>query len=151
MSTGVTDAAFPSGNALILYQDAYPGLPFYVTYSAPFLPLVNVNDSVTNTPAINDQAPPTATGTGYVNGYPAALVPNLALTMLDFPPLGATAALIQPQEITRNAIGIQTSTRNMEEVPAQAVTTSTNALLVRRAQRISAESDRLYVAYPNRR
>ena len=37
------------------------------------------------------------------------------------------------------------------DVPAQAIGSSTNPLLVRRAARISAEADRLYVAYPDRR
>jgi hypothetical protein len=146
-----TDPAFPSGSAIILYEAGFPGLPLYVTYSAPFIPLVSVTDSVINTPAVNDQAPPIATGTNYVNGYPSSLVSNLALTMVDIPPLGATAALIQPQEIGRDNMGIQPNPRRAAEVPAQAISSSTNAMLIRRAARISAEADRLSVAYPDQR
>lgn len=144
-NTAVTDASIPSGNALILQQGAYPGLPFYVTYSAPFLPLVNLTDSVTSTPVANDPAPPPS-GYGSVTA-----VPNLAQTMTDIPPLGATAALIQPQEIRRNDMGAQPNPRKALDVPPQAISSSTNALLLRRAARINAEADRLYVAYPNRR
>lgn len=146
-----TDPAFPSGSAIVLYEEAYPGLPVYVTYSAPFLPLVQTTDSIINTPATNDQAPPIATGTNYVNGYPSATVANLALTMADIPPLGATAALIQPQEIGRNNMGIQPNPRRAAEIPAQAIASSTNAMLLRRAARISAEADRLAVLYPDQR
>lgn len=144
-NTTVTDASIPSGNALILYQDAYPGLPFYVTFSAPFLPLVLTSDSVINTPVVNDPAPPPS-GYGGVT-----TVANLATTMTDIPPLGATAALIQPQEIRRNDMGSQPNPRKALDVPPQAISSSTNALLVRRAARIAAEADRLYVAYPNRK
>ena len=139
-----TDSAIPSGNAIIFNSQGDPGQPIYVTYSAPFIPLVNLTDSVTNTPGVNDQAPP-------LNGYGAATVPNLALTMLDIPPLGATAALIQPGEIGRNDIGPMPDSAKAIDVPAQAIGSSSNPLLVRRAQRISAEADRLYIAYPDRR
>jgi len=57
-----TDAAFPSGNGLIIYEPGWPGLPLYVTYTAPFIRLVDTADSLLNTPATNDEAPP-------FNGY----------------------------------------------------------------------------------
>lgn len=145
-NSGTTDPAFPSGNGIILYEDAYPGLPVYVTYAAPFIPFVNTTDSLTSTPVANDPAPPP---NGYGVGVTA--VPNLASTMTDIPPLGATAALIQPQEISRNDMTTQPNPRNAADIPAQAVASSTNALLTRRGLRISAEADRLYVAYPNRK
>ena len=141
---GNTDPDFPSGQALILYEDAYPGLPVYVTYSAPFIPLVQVSDSVINTPTANDNAPPN-------NGYTSATAANLALTMLDIPPLGATAALVQPKEINRDDMGTQPNPQRPIDVPAQAIATATNPMLLRRAQRISAEADRLYIKYPDRR
>jgi hypothetical protein len=140
----VTDSAFPSGQALIIYEDADPGQPLYVTYSAPFIPLVNWTDSVLNTPAINDPAPP-------YNGYSTPTVPNLAVTMTDIPPLGAAAAIIQPLEISRNDMTAQPDPQKAADVPAQAIASSTNAMLLRRAARISAEADRLYLKYPTRR
>jgi hypothetical protein len=57
-----TDPVFPSGKGLIIYESGWPGLPIYVTYSAPFIRLVNAADSLLNTPATNDEAPP-------FNGY----------------------------------------------------------------------------------
>lgn len=57
-----TDAAFPSGNGLIIYEPGWPGLPLFVTYTAPFIRLVDASDSLINTPATNDEAPP-------YNGY----------------------------------------------------------------------------------
>lgn len=143
-NTGVTDPAFPSGQGIILYQDAYPGLPIYVVYSAPFIPLVQWTDSIINTPASNDQAPP-------LNGYTTPTVPNLALTMSDIPPLGATAALVQPLEVSRDDMSVQPNPQKPLDTPAQALATATNPMLVRRAARISAEADRLYIKYPTRR
>lgn len=59
---GSTDPVFPSGRGLLIREPAWPGLPIYVTYSAPFIRLVNSADSLLNTPATNDEAPP-------YNGY----------------------------------------------------------------------------------
>ena len=139
----VTDSVFPSGLGLILYESAYPGLPVYVTYSAPFIPLVLTTDSVINTPATNDPAPP-------LGGYSNPTVPNLATTMTDIPVLGATIALVQGKEISRDDMGSQPDPRKAAEVPAQALATATNPLILRRAIRISAEADRLYLKYAPR-
>jgi len=145
-NTLVTDSSFPSGQGIVIYDHVDPGMPVYVTYSAPFIPFVAVTDSITSTPVSNDPTPPAS---GYGTGVTA--VPNLSATMTDIPPLGATAALIQPQEIRRNDMGAQPNPRKALDVPPQAISSSTNALLLRRAARISAEADRLYVAYPDRR
>ena len=140
-----TDSAFPSGNALILYERGDPGQPIYVTYSAPFLPLVALTDSITSTPVANDPAPPP-------NGYGTlTTVPNLALTMTDIPPLGATIAIIQPHEISRNDMGANPDPRLAPEVPPGAVANSVAGLAQRRMSRINTEADRLYVQYPNRK
>jgi len=57
-----TDPVFPSGLGLIIREAGWPGLPIYVTYSAPFISLVDTSDSLVNTPGTNDEAPP-------FNGY----------------------------------------------------------------------------------
>ena len=57
-----TDPVFPSGRGLIIREPGWPGLPIYITYSAPFIKFVAASDSVINTPATNDEAPP-------FNGY----------------------------------------------------------------------------------
>ena len=57
-----TDPVFPSGKGIIFREAAWPGLPIYVTYSAPFLRFVDTSDNLLNTPVTNDEAPP-------YNGY----------------------------------------------------------------------------------
>ncbi len=214
---GSTDPAFPSGNGLIVYEPGWPGLPMYVTYTAPFIKMVASSDSVINTPGTNDEAPPyqgysnsvTATFNGTVtNGsvnvsvssttglYPGMLVaeadgaytyiqnsttitsvnpgtsvitlsqtanangtnilinaatpvtvPNMTPTMLDLPPLGAEIDLTIPREISRNFMESQPDPRKAQEVAPGAVAGSVNALIMRRAQRISEEADRLQRQY----
>src|SRR5487761_1891752 len=139
-----TDAAFPSGQALIIYEEAYPGLPMYVTYAAPFLKLVNPSDSLFLTPSVNDEAPPNI-------AYTAAVLPNLSPTMVDIPELGAEIYLTQVREIARNFVESQPDHRNAQDVPAQAIASSVNPLIMRRDRRISEEADRLFLKYPDRR
>ena len=213
-----TDPSFPSGLGLILYEAGWPGLPIYVTYSAPFIKLVSGSDSLLNTPGTNDEAPPfngysssvvasftgaTTVGsssialsgvTGLYIGMPVAegdgantyipqnttitginigtntitlsnaasatssgsitinfaapvTIPNMTPTMLDLPPLGAEIDLTQPREISRNFMESQPDPRKALEVVAGSVAGSVNALVTRRAQRISEEADRLTRQY----
>ena len=140
-----TDSLFASGHGLIFYENAYPGLNVYVTYSCPFIPLSDVNDSVWSTPTVNDPAPP-------FNGYgTTSTVQNLWKTMTDIPPLGASIALSQPREVSRNFMESQPDARKAVEVPAGAVMNSTQALVLRRAQRIQEEADRLDRIYGSAR
>ena len=131
------DAAFPSGQAVFFYEGGFPGLPLYITYSAPFLPFVSMADSVTLTPTANDLAPP-------FNGYGAVTaVANLADTMVDIPPLGAAIQLTLPGEIGRNRMDSQPEPRRGQEVPAGSVANSVAQLIIQRTQRIMEEADRL--------
>ena len=70
---GVPDPVFPSGHGLILHEPGWPGLPIYVTYSAPFVRLVNTTDDLYNTPSVNDDSPP-------YNGYPSSATPSVTFT-----------------------------------------------------------------------
>jgi hypothetical protein len=209
-----TDPSFPSGKGLVLYEPGWPGLPIYVTYSAPFLKLVSTSDSLLQTPATNDEAPPydgygfntsvtfTASATGGLNtlssvssltglyvgmllggtGIPSGTtitaitpstntitmsasvigsatntitvsaasspnIPNLVPTMLDLPALGAEIDLTLPREISRNVMESQPDPRKAQEVMPGAIASSVNALILRRAQRISEEADRLTRQY----
>jgi len=213
-----TDPAFPSGKGLVLYEPGWPGLPIYVTYSAPFIKLVASSDSLLNTPGTNDEAPPfngyttsvvtsftaattvgsstvTASSTvGLYTGMPVAdtsgaytyipantvitaintgtnqvtfsnaavstssgsitinaaapvTIPNMTPTMLDLPALGAEIDLTLPREISRNFMESQPDPRKAQEVAPGAVAGSVNALIMRRAQRISEEADRLSRQY----
>lgn len=140
----IPDSQFPSGSGLVLYESGWPGLPMYVSYSAPFIPLVALTDSLYSTPATNDPQPP-------ASGYTTANVTNLTPTMADLPPLGAEIDLTQPREISRNFMESQPDARKAIEVVAGAVAGSVNALVARRASRISEEADRLTRQYTRAR
>ena len=131
---------FPSGNALLLYEGAYPGLPINVTYSAPFIPFVDLSDNICDTPTTNDPAPP-------YNGYTASSVPNLPPTAVDIPPLGAAVDLISSQEPARSNFAIQPDPRKAQDVPPLAIMNSTQYLEKKRMQRIEAEALKLRLQY----
>jgi len=137
---GSTDPVFPSGKGIIIREAGWPGLPIYVTYSAPFIRFVDTADSLLNTPATNDEAPP-------YNGYSTDTVANLTPTMIDLPPLGAEIDLTLPREISRNFMESQPDPRKAQEVVAGAVAGSVNALIARRQARIMEEADRLTRQY----
>ena len=63
---------FPSGNGLIIYKSAYPGLPVHIQFLSPFQPLVNLTDDLTS-------------------------VAGLSPTMYDLPDLGAALRLMDPR------------------------------------------------------
>ncbi len=119
-------AVFPSGNGLIIYDSAYPGLPINITFLAPYSPLVNLTDDLTT-----------------VAGLPAS--------QYDLPALGAQILLIQPREVKRNFIESQPDPRKAPEVPPGATMNSLQQLQAQRQRRIDAEADRIEQAYPKRR
>jgi hypothetical protein len=137
---GVTDPVFPSGRGLIIYESGWPGLPIYVTYSAPFIRFVDTADNVLETPGVNDESAPN-------NGYSTDTVPNLTSTMLDLPPIGAEIDLTLTREISRNFMESQPDPRKAQEVAPGAIAGSANALIQRRMSRISEEADRLQRQY----
>ncbi len=116
-------SVFPSGNGIVLYESAYPGLPVHVQFLAPFNPLVNLTDDLT-------------------------LVAGLSSTMYDLPDLGAAIKLMQPREVKRNFWESQPDPRKAMEVPPQAVANSSAKLEQQRLARINAEADRIMSAYP---
>ena len=68
-------------------------------------------------------------------------------TMIDIPVLGAEIDLTLPREISRNFMESQPDPRKAIEVPAGSVSSSVNALIMRRQQRINEEADRLQRQY----
>jgi hypothetical protein len=136
----IPDSPIPSGHVLVLYGSGWPGMPMYVSYSAPFLPLVDESDSLLETPGTNDQAPP-------LLGYNTTNIANMTPTMLDLPALGAEIDLTLPREISRNFMESQPDARKAIEVVAGAIAGSVNALTVRRLTRINEEADRLTRQY----
>lgn len=117
-------SVFPSGNGVILYRPAYPGLPIRVQYLAPFSPLVNLTDDLHT-----------------VSGLPT--------TAYDLPDLGAAIRLVEPREVKRNFVESQPDPRKATEVPPGAIGASIKDLMLRRQERIDAEADRIMRAYPN--
>lgn len=113
---------FPSGNALVLYQGAQPGLPIRLKYWAPFSPLTTLTDDV-------------------------EVIAGLTPTMVDLPPLGAAIRLIAGREIKRNFDEAQGEPRRAEEVPPQSQLASAGALRQVRRDRISSESARIIREY----
>ena len=112
------DSDFPSGNGLVIYEDAYPGLPVHVVYAYPFTQFSTLTDDATT-------------------------VAGLSSTMYDIPCLGAEIALVSPREVQRNFMSAQGDARKAQEVPPGAVMNSVTGQLRLRASRIGAEADRL--------
>ena len=103
-------SVFPSGNAIILYDSGYPGLPVHVQFLAPFSPLVHLTDDLTT-----------------VAGVPS--------TMYDLPDLGAALRLMDPREVKRNFYESQPDPRKAAEIPPNAVANSSAKLEARRHER----------------
>lgn len=134
-------SVFPSGNSLTIYEGGYPGLPMYVTYTAPLIPYVNLLDNVCAPPVTNDPDGP-------YNGYAGLSVINsLPPTAIDIPPIGATIQLIQNREFSRNAYMIQPDPRKAADVPAGAIMNSTQRMEVWRQKRIEEEVARIHKQY----
>jgi hypothetical protein len=115
---------FPSGNGIILYDQAYPGFPIHVTFIAPFSPLVNLTDDVDT-----------------VGGMP--------VYMQDILDMGVELRLVPDREIQRNSLSFQPDPRKAPEVPATAVMHSTDSLLQRYRMRIDDEASNLKRAWKN--
>lgn len=116
-------SVFPSGNAVIIYKSAYPGLPIHTQFLAPFNPLVNLSDDLET-------------------------VAGLGPTMLDIPDLGAQIRLMQPREVKRNFFESQPDPRKAPEVPPNAVANSSAKLEQQFQKRIDAEASRIMLVYP---
>jgi hypothetical protein len=144
-SRNLSDSYFPSGQGVVVYEGGFAGKPMMIQYAAPFLPLVNLTDSVTQTPTANDPAPP------YNTWGTTTTVANLPQTATDIPVLGALYRLTQPREIQRNDMGSQPEPRKAQEVPFGSVAGSVNPLLQERARRIGVEIRRQRKQIPQRR
>jgi hypothetical protein len=120
---GVTNAKFASGQGIILYRPAVPGLVVNLTVSAPFVNLVNLTDDVVT-----------------LGGLPA--------TAIDIPSLCAEIDLTATREIKRDFIEGQPDARRAADVPAGAMSAAVTALMIHRDRRIAVEADRLRRLYP---
>lgn len=120
---GVTNAKFPSGQGIILYRPAFPGLNINICVSAPFTLAANLTDDLTTT-----------------CGLPS--------TALDIPAICAEIDLTATREIKRNFIEDQPDSKRLQDVPAGAMTGAVAALMAHRDRRIAVEADRLRRLYP---
>jgi len=149
-AAGTADSIFPSGQGIQFYEPGWPGLPIYVMYSAPFIPLVNLTDDVTMTPVNNlslQDAPYNYGGVVPLSGGVPVKLANLPSTAIDLPVLGAQINLMASREIKRNFIEGQPDSRKAQDVPAGATNASIRALQMQRQERIDAEADRLARQY----
>lgn len=120
--TNLTD--FPSGTAIRLDEMLWPGAPFRVKYSRPFLPLVDLTTDLVTT----------------------CLLPS---TAIDIPPLGAAAMLMFHKEAKRSFLESQGDTRRAAEVPPGSSMRAASALLSLRNRRANDEANRISNNYPN--
>jgi hypothetical protein len=120
----MTDSAFPSSMALMIYEGAWPGLPLHISYKAPFNDLLYLTDDLVS-----------------VAGLPS--------TATDLPPLGAALRLVPGREVSRNFADVQNDARRAVEVPAAAVMNSILGLEKTRQMRIDEEAGRLQRMYPS--
>lgn len=126
VARNVNDPIFPSGNGLIIYESAYPGMPMYCTWFAPLGQFENLSDNVVTTTGLQPSA-------------------------IDIPVLGAAIRLVEGREVKRNFIETQPDPRKAQEVPPGAVMNSVNGWVRRRNSRIDAEADRIRRQYPQLR
>jgi hypothetical protein len=115
---------FPSGISLTLARGGYPGRDVRVVFAVP-LPQI---DSWTN----NDPSP-------------------LDSLVEDIPVLGATAALLGPNEAKRGTTGAQSDTRRASEVPAGSNAAAARWFQQEYQRRIAAEAARNARLWPHRR
>lgn len=113
---------FSSGYAIKFEQAARQGR-LRIVYKAPFAPLTNETQSLTNWA-----------------GLPASCE--------DIINIGTQIRMMAPREIKRNFTESQGDTRRADEVPPGAVAGSINNLLRMRRDRITAEATRLIRQYP---
>lgn len=113
---------FPSGYALILHSDAWPGRTIRVLYKTGFVSLTNEATSLSTT--------------------------GLHAEAYDLPPLGAALRLMSSRPIRREFLDEQGSSRSSEEVPPGAISASMRDLRAFRLNRINAEATRLDGKYP---
>ena len=123
-ATNTSTNVFPSGNGIILYDQAFPGFPLRVTYIAPFAPLVNLSDDLQS-------------------------VAGVAPSMQDIIDMGVELRLAPDKEIQRNAMDFQRDPRKSAEVGATAMLHSGDALLIRYRNRIDDEASNIKRAWRN--
>jgi hypothetical protein len=121
-STNTSTNVFPSGNGIILYDQAFPGFQLQVTFIAPFSPLVNLTDDLES-----------------VAGVPPS--------MQDILDMGVELRLAPDKEIQRDAMDFQRDPRKAAEVGATAMLHSGDALLIRYRGRIDDEASNIKRAW----
>ena len=123
-ATNTSTNVFPSGNGIILYDQAFPGFPLRVTFIAPFSVLTNLTDDLQT-----------------VGGVPPS--------MQDIIDMGVELRLAPDKEIQRDAMDFQRDPRKSTEVGATAMLHSGDALLIRYRNRIDDEASNIKRAWRN--
>lgn len=113
VTRSVPVADYPSGMALLLYEQAFPGLPMHVRYRSRFNHFVNLTDDAQTVALL----PPEA------NGLPA---------------LGAAVQLMVGREVKRNFTEATSDPLQLELVTGGQVLNSYKGLMIQRQGRIQA-------------
>lgn len=116
---------FPNGSGLIIYKEGFPGFPIHVTFTAPYVHLVNLTDDITT-------------------------VGKLQSTAYDVLWMGTVLRIAPDREISRNAYNQQPDPRKAPEVPPGARMNSTAALERRYLRRRNEEASYYKRAFPQR-
>jgi hypothetical protein len=118
-------SAFPNGNGIVIYKDAWPGFPLHVSFLSPFAPLVNLTDDLLG-----------------VSGIP--------LHTQDVVVLGTINRIAPDREISRNAYDRQPDPRKASEVPPGARMNAANNSYQRYLRRRNEEASIFKQAWPYR-
>lgn len=116
-------SSFASGYALVLYGDAWPGQTVRVEYKTGFTPLASTTTALSTT-GLHEEA-------------------------YDLPVLGAALRLMSSRPIRREFLDEQGVSREVSEVPPNAISASMRDLRALRDSRVNAEVARLHSEYPN--
>ena len=116
-------SSFASGYALVLYGDAWPGQTVRVEYKTGFTALVSPTTALSTT--------------------------GLHAEAYDLPVLGAALRLMSSRPIRREFLDEQGVSREVSEVPPNAISASMRDLRALRDSRVNAEVARLHSEYPN--
>lgn len=116
-------ADFPSGNALVLDEGGWPGLPLRIRYAAPFTPIAALTDDLTTTVGL----PSSAT---------------------DLVWLGAAIRGMESRDTRRTFLESQPDTRRSSEVPPGTGQGALTLLRRRFEERVGQERMRLLQRYP---
>lgn len=120
---GISSPKIPSGNALFLNEQAWPGLAISVSLACPFTQMVNLTDDMVTNGGLDSGA-------------------------IDIPAICAEIDITIGQEIKRGDLGSQTDPQKLQNVPPGTTTNAVMALKMLRDEAVAREANRLALKWP---